>query len=67
MGGRNFPVAASTVSNTDPLCVARERQRNLKIVDLQQPDFLRTLENAIQFGTPVLMQNIGMLKINTKQ
>ena len=32
--------------------------QNLKIIDLQQPDFLRTLENSIQFGTPVLLQNI---------
>lgn len=37
----------------------QERDRKLKVVDLQQPDFLRTLENAIQFGTPVLMQNVG--------
>ncbi|XP_065644391.1 dynein axonemal heavy chain 2 isoform X2 [Hydra vulgaris] len=35
-----------------------EGKRNLKIIDLQQPDFLRTLENAIQFGIPVLLQNV---------
>lgn len=35
-----------------------EKGRKLKIIDLQQPDFLRTLENAVQFGTPVLLQNI---------
>ena len=32
--------------------------KSLKIIDLQQPDFLRTLENAVQFGTPVLLQNV---------
>ena len=32
--------------------------QKLKIIDLQQPDFLRTLENAVQFGTPVLLQNV---------
>lgn len=32
--------------------------QNLKIIDLQMPDFLRTLENSVQFGTPVLLQNI---------
>ena len=37
------------------LCVHRQ---NLKVIDLQQPDFLRTLENAVQFGTPVLLQNV---------
>ena len=35
-----------------------ETPKGLKIIDLQQHDFLRTLENAIQFGTPVLLQNI---------
>jgi dynein heavy chain len=35
-----------------------EKHRNLKIIDLQQPDFLRTLENSVQFGTPVLLQNV---------
>lgn len=29
------------------------------MIDLQQPDFLRTLENAVQFGSPVLLQNVG--------
>ncbi len=32
--------------------------QNLKVIDLQQSDFLRTLENSIQFGTPVLLQNV---------
>ena len=32
--------------------------QNLKIIDLQQPDFLRTLENSVQFGSPVLLQNV---------
>lgn len=35
-----------------------EGPKGLKIIDLQQHDYLRTLENAIQFGTPVLLQNI---------
>jgi dynein heavy chain len=33
-------------------------KRNLKVIDLKQTDFLRTLENAIQFGTPVLLHGI---------
>ena len=35
-----------------------EGARGLKIIDLQQHDYLRTLENSIQFGSPVLLQNI---------
>lgn len=28
------------------------------MIDLQMPDFLRILENAVQFGSPVLLQNV---------
>ncbi|XP_030578556.1 dynein heavy chain 2, axonemal [Archocentrus centrarchus] len=30
----------------------------LKVIDFQMPDYLRVLENAIQFGNPVLLQNV---------
>ena len=39
-------------------CTVKFSLQNLKIIDLQMPDFLRTLENSVQFGTPVLLQNI---------
>ncbi|XP_071375886.1 dynein axonemal heavy chain 2, partial [Centroberyx affinis] len=35
-----------------------EMKRGLKVIDLQMPDFLRVLENAVQFGNPVLLQNV---------
>ncbi|XP_075307002.1 dynein axonemal heavy chain 2 [Odontesthes bonariensis] len=35
-----------------------ESEKGLKVVDLQMPDYLRVLENAIQFGNPVLLQNV---------
>ncbi|XP_064408838.1 dynein axonemal heavy chain 2 [Latimeria chalumnae] len=35
-----------------------ELGKGLKIIDLQMHDFLRTLENAVQFGFPVLLQNV---------
>ncbi|XP_042256267.1 dynein axonemal heavy chain 2 [Thunnus maccoyii] len=35
-----------------------EMKRGLKVVDFQMPDYLRVLENAIQFGNPVLLQNV---------
>ncbi|XP_029381754.1 dynein heavy chain 2, axonemal [Echeneis naucrates] len=35
-----------------------EMNRRLKVIDFQMPDYLRVLENAIQFGNPVLLQNI---------
>ncbi|XP_040604880.1 dynein heavy chain 2, axonemal isoform X1 [Mesocricetus auratus] len=35
-----------------------EGNQGLKIIDLQMHDYLRILENAIQFGFPVLLQNV---------
>ncbi|XP_044040597.1 dynein axonemal heavy chain 2-like isoform X2 [Siniperca chuatsi] len=35
-----------------------EMKRGLKVIDFQMPDYLRVLENAIQFGNPVLLQNV---------
>ncbi|MEQ2220854.1 Dynein heavy chain 2, axonemal [Ilyodon furcidens] len=35
-----------------------EMERGLKLIDFQTPDYLRVLENAIQFGNPVLLQNV---------
>ena len=40
------------------LMLSDSPSQKLKIIDLQQPDFLRTLENAVQFGSPVLLQNV---------
>uniref|UniRef100_A0A4W6ECP9 Dynein axonemal heavy chain 2 n=1 Tax=Lates calcarifer TaxID=8187 RepID=A0A4W6ECP9_LATCA len=35
-----------------------EMKRGLKVIDFQMPDYMRVLENAIQFGNPVLLQNV---------
>uniref|UniRef100_A0A452F4R1 Dynein axonemal heavy chain 2 n=1 Tax=Capra hircus TaxID=9925 RepID=A0A452F4R1_CAPHI len=35
-----------------------EGSQGLQIIDLQMNDYLRILENAIQFGYPVLLQNV---------
>ena len=32
--------------------------QGLKVIDLQQSDYMRTLESAIQFGLPVVLQNV---------
>lgn len=36
-----------------------EKKNNLHVIKLTDGDFMRTLENCIQFGTPVLLENIG--------
>lgn len=35
-----------------------ERKHNLEVMKLTDDDFVRRLENCIQFGTPVLMENV---------
>lgn len=36
-----------------------EKQNNLHVIKLSDSDYMRTLENCIQFGTPVLLENVG--------
>ncbi|OUM67642.1 hypothetical protein PIROE2DRAFT_4933 [Piromyces sp. E2] len=36
-----------------------EKKNNLSVIKLSDSDFIRNLENAIQFGTPVLIENVG--------
>ncbi|TPX68902.1 hypothetical protein SpCBS45565_g02819 [Spizellomyces sp. 'palustris'] len=35
-----------------------EKAKNLQVIKLTDADYIRTLENAIQFGTPVLLENV---------
>ena len=34
------------------------RLQGLKVIDLQMSDYMRHVEQAVQFGTPLLLQNI---------
>jgi len=36
-----------------------ETPKKLKVIKLNYSDYLRTLENCIQFGHPVLLENVG--------
>lgn len=35
-----------------------EKENNISIIRLSQHDYVRILENAIQFGQPVLLENV---------
>lgn len=37
-----------------------EKENRLCTIQLSQPDYLRVLENAIQYGLPVLLENVGL-------
>ena len=36
-----------------------EKANQLEIIKLSDANYVRTLENAIQFGKPVLLENVG--------
>ena len=36
-----------------------EKNNRLAVIKLSDSDYVRTLENSIQFGTPVLLENVG--------
>lgn len=36
-----------------------EKPNKLSVIKLSDPNYARTLENSIQFGTPVLLENVG--------
>lgn len=36
-----------------------EKEHNLNVIKLTDADYMRTLENCIQFGTPLLLENVG--------
>ena len=37
-----------------------ERRNGLKVIKLTDPNYLRTLENAIRIGTPVLLEEVRL-------
>lgn len=56
--GSRWPLMIDPQNQANNWIRNMEKKRDLKIIDLKQTDFLRTLENCVQFGTPVLLQGI---------
>eukprot|EP00842_Homolaphlyctis_polyrhiza_P003901 jgi/Hompol1/4511/HPOL_003669-RA len=56
--GRRWPLMVDPQGQANNWIKNMEQKRDLKIIDLKQTDYLRTLETAIQFGVPVLLQGI---------
>ncbi|XP_012280984.2 dynein heavy chain 2, axonemal [Orussus abietinus] len=59
MRGSRWPLVIDPQSQAVKWIRNMESKNNLDIIDFGQPDFMRTLELAIQFGKPVLLQNVG--------
>ena len=36
-----------------------EKEAQLLVIKLSDANYMRTLENAVQFGKPVLLENVG--------
>jgi dynein heavy chain len=56
--GSRWPLMIDPQNQANNWIRNMEKKRDLKIIDLKQTDYLRTLEHCIQSGTPVLLQGI---------
>lgn len=54
--GRRWPLMIDPQGQAKMWVKNMEGPRGLKVLDLQMPDLSRQVENAIQFGNPVLLQ-----------
>eukprot|EP00727_Mastigamoeba_balamuthi_P012891 m51a1_g8224 putative dynein heavy chain axonemal (4742) ;mRNA; r:111319-133683 len=56
---RRWPLIIDPQGQANKWIKKLEKDHGLDVVKLTQDDFMRTLENAIRFGKPVLIENIG--------
>ncbi|KAK2839526.1 hypothetical protein Q5P01_013266 [Channa striata] len=56
---RRWPLMIDPQGQANKWVKNMEKVNNLHIIKLSDADFVRTLENCIQFGTPVLLENVG--------
>ena len=55
---RRWPLMIDPQNQANKWVRNMEKDNNLKVVKPSDSDFLRTLENAVNFGSPVLMENV---------
>ena len=56
---RRWPLMIDPTSQANRWVKNMEKKNNLQVIKLTDTDFVRTLENCIQFGTPVLLEGVG--------
>ena len=56
--GRRWPLMIDPQGQANRWIKNLNKDNKLQIIKLSQPDFLRTLENAIRYGQPVLCENV---------
>ncbi|XP_078701931.1 dynein axonemal heavy chain 7-like isoform X3 [Branchiostoma floridae x Branchiostoma belcheri] len=56
---RRWPLMIDPQGQANKWVKNMEKANNIHVIKLTDGDFVRTLENCIQFGTPVLLENVG--------
>ncbi|CAK9824900.1 Dynein axonemal heavy chain 7 [Anthophora retusa] len=56
---RRWPLIIDPQTQANRWIKNMERENNLNIIRLSQPDYGRVVENALQFGQPVLLEHVG--------
>jgi dynein heavy chain len=57
--GRRWPLFIDPQGQANKWIRSMEEERGLISIKLSDADYMRTLENALQFGKPVLLENVG--------
>ncbi|XP_029291775.1 dynein heavy chain 12, axonemal [Cottoperca gobio] len=56
---RRWPLMIDPQGQANKWAKNSEKDNNLSVIKLTDGDYMRTLENCIQFGTPLLLENVG--------
>ncbi|KAI9101992.1 dynein heavy chain and region D6 of dynein motor-domain-containing protein [Phlyctochytrium arcticum] len=56
--GRRWPIMIDPQGQANKWIKSMEAKHELKIIDLKQANYMRTLESAIQYGKPVILQGV---------
>ncbi|KAJ3193186.1 Dynein heavy chain 7, axonemal [Irineochytrium annulatum] len=56
---RRWPLMIDPQGQANRWVKNMEKAKSLQVVKLTDSDYVRTLENAVQFGTPVLLENVA--------
>lgn len=56
---RRWPLCIDPQGQANKWIKKMEMKKKVNVIKLSDTNYLRTLENAIQFGQPVLLENVG--------
>ncbi|XP_048664162.1 dynein axonemal heavy chain 7 isoform X2 [Marmota marmota marmota] len=59
MNARRWPLMIDPQGQANKWIKNMEKANSLHLIKLNDADYVRTLENCIQFGTPVMLENVG--------